>query len=141
MFRIYMENENIVGRKIQQLRLREAIFHSGVKALAAEVTIAAQQYLVATLGDAASHFRVVNRGNQYGNTISVVAKDEIGAYIYYGTSPHMVGSPGQVLANEATGFGPVTGPVLHPGTEARKDDIDGIIELARTAVFALRGIL
>lgn len=35
-----------------------------------------------------------------------------------GAGPHSIGAPGQVLANEAEGFGPVRGPVLHPGNPA-----------------------
>lgn len=35
-----------------------------------------------------------------------------------GAGAHAIGAPGQTLANEADGFGPVRGPVLHPGNPA-----------------------
>lgn len=35
-----------------------------------------------------------------------------------GAAPHTIGAPGQTLANEEDGFGPVKGPVLHPGNPA-----------------------
>lgn len=35
-----------------------------------------------------------------------------------GAAPHAIGAPGQVLGNEADGFGPVRGPVMHPGNPA-----------------------
>jgi hypothetical protein len=35
-----------------------------------------------------------------------------------GASPHAIGAPGQILANPADGFGPVIGPVMHPGNPA-----------------------
>lgn len=35
-----------------------------------------------------------------------------------GAGPHEIGAPGQVLGNEDDGFGPVRGPVEHPGNPA-----------------------
>lgn len=35
-----------------------------------------------------------------------------------GARPHAIGADGQVLANEADNFGPVQGPVQHPGNPA-----------------------
>ena len=35
-----------------------------------------------------------------------------------GAAPHAIGAPGQTLGNAADGFGPVRGPVLHPGNPA-----------------------
>lgn len=35
-----------------------------------------------------------------------------------GAGPHPIGAPGQVLGNEDDGFGPVRGPVMHPGNPA-----------------------
>jgi hypothetical protein len=35
-----------------------------------------------------------------------------------GASPHLIGTAGQTLANESDNFGPVRGPVLHPGNPA-----------------------
>lgn len=35
-----------------------------------------------------------------------------------GAGPHSIGAPGQVLGNEDDGFGPVKGPVEHPGNPA-----------------------
>jgi hypothetical protein len=35
-----------------------------------------------------------------------------------GAGPHPIGAPGQVLGNEDDDFGPVRGPVLHPGNPA-----------------------
>lgn len=35
-----------------------------------------------------------------------------------GGGPHLIGAPGQVLSNADEDFGPVIGPVLHPGNPA-----------------------
>lgn len=35
-----------------------------------------------------------------------------------GAGAHVIGDAGQTLANEAEGFGPVKGPVMHPGNPA-----------------------
>lgn len=35
-----------------------------------------------------------------------------------GAGAHIIGAAGQTLANEAEGFGPVKGPILHPGNPA-----------------------
>lgn len=35
-----------------------------------------------------------------------------------GAAPHIIGAAGQTLANETDGFGPVRGPVFHPGNSA-----------------------
>lgn len=35
-----------------------------------------------------------------------------------GAGPHPIGAPGQTLGNEAEDFGPVRGPVMHPGNPA-----------------------
>lgn len=51
------------------------------------------------------------RSTGHGFTASApyAAAQEEGAW------PHPIGSTGQVLANEAEDFGPVHGPVMHPG--------------------------
>lgn len=36
--------------------------------------------------------------------------------VHNGTPPHDIGGDGQILANRLEGFGPVRGPVRHPGT-------------------------
>lgn len=46
-----------------------------------------------------------------GHAVYMIAQEQ-------GAVPHEIGDRGQVLANEADGFGPVRGPVLHPGNPA-----------------------
>lgn len=46
-----------------------------------------------------------------GGTPYALAQEE-------GASAHEIGAPGQTLGNEEDGFGPVKGPVMHPGNPA-----------------------
>lgn len=61
-----------------------------------------------------------------------ISADEIGVYLYYGTSSHRINSIGAMPIGE----GRFAHSVNHPGTAARQPEIDAIIQEALISVRA-----
>lgn len=122
-----------------RLKIRRAGNTMGAVDYARDLQLAISQFLNVFLGDKADHFVVTMTGsNQYMWQVKIEPKDDIGSYLYWGTEGHWIGGPGQVLVNPDGQFGPVRGPVWHPGQEALREEIDACIDEARAKVKVFR---
>jgi hypothetical protein len=138
MLKVKIHNIQAISNLENKIRLKKVEFMSDIVQAAVFLRMAIEQGLQNLLGDGARHFKVFNYGNQYGNTVIVKPIDDIGYYIYRGTSPHLIFSrDGGPLASVAREFGPVAGPVPHPGTPARKTEIDAEVAQAVAKVMVL----
>lgn len=126
-----------------KISLRKKMFSSDIAFLAREIREAVNQQLDAYLEESARHFKVRFNGNQYGWTIQVLAADDIGRFLYYGTRPHEIGDYGQILYNPKDSHGnefAAWGPVDHPGQAPRKAEIDAEVRSAAQKVLMLRRV-
>lgn len=75
--------------------------------------------------------RTTAKVSQRAGTVSVeaVVDTPYASIVARGQRPHQIGAQGQVLYNARTGFGPVRGPVQHPGTRGNSWWDDSIRDL------------
>jgi hypothetical protein len=70
------------------------------------------------------HFVVELNFGGSGSYNLVVTSDEVGTFIYYGTSAHSISSDGPMPLWGGTAF---ARSVMHPGQESKKEEIDDIV--------------
>jgi hypothetical protein len=131
--------KNIQGpqKLAHKIHMKKAMFRADIATAAVTAQMAIRQGLHAILGSGAEHFAVLNRGNQFGNTIVVSAIDDVGTYIYYGTAPHQIyRKNARALGSMERQFGPVDS-VSHPGTPARGPEIDAEVRYVLAKVLMI----
>ncbi len=100
---------------------------------------AVSQGVAALLGDSMQHFEIYFGGNKDAYYVIVRPKDDIGRIIYNGhKGEYPIGEEGQFLSNQDGTFGPVSGPVMHPGFEGKKAAIDAEMALAMNRTIMVR---
>jgi hypothetical protein len=123
--------EGDIRATTNKIVLRVANFEGNAAMRMRLVYEAVSQGVAIILGDALKHFEIFFGGNQHAYYVIVRPKDDIGRIIYHGhKGEYPIGEDGQYLANPEGNFGPVAGPVMHPGFEGKKAAIDAEVRLA-----------
>lgn len=120
-------------KQLQQTKL-SAMTYTTLFGLTLKQTITTN--LNQLLGEKMAHFDVNITSEGLRTSVSVQTVDQIGEYIYNGTPPHTI----QAGAGTAIPFGDgqFADNVQHPGTAARKPEIDRAV---RDAISETKGIM
>ena len=118
-------NEEAVKGAGVKINAKRAMFYGdlavAMKVLQYELT----RTLEKALGDTFKHFTVYFGANQYDYYIAVRPIGDIGRILLEGhEDSYPIGDDGQVLENMDGTFGPVRGPVMHPGFIGKREIIE-----------------
>jgi len=121
--RMEVRNGNAIKLTGERLNFKRAMFDADLAGAVNMMRGQLEQALEIAVGPSwINHFGMDWGGNKSDYWIRVFPKDDVGRMMLEGAKgPYPIGEAGQTLENEETGvFGPVAGPVMHPGYDPKR---------------------